>query len=132
MTRSLLHGALRDPRFRRALAIFLIGAISLSYVVLTNGCAALSTAPKWSEMSPKEQATMILGVYNDQYDLYLREATSPNLTDDKREILREKKKALVEMYPYLKIYSDYAAESQFAPEDVEVAVMKIMDRLLGI
>lgn len=132
MRRSFNERALRRARMSKAVAIFLIGAISLSYVVLTSGCAGRTPAPKWSEMSPKQQATMILGVYNDQYDLYLREATSPNLTDDKRSLLREKKKALVEMYPYLKIYSDYAADGQFAPADVEIAVMTIMDRLLGI
>lgn len=132
MTRSLLKSTLRDPRMLRALAVFLIGAISLSYVVLTSGCATLQGVKGWSEMSPKEQATMVSGVYNKQYDLYLREATSPNLTDDKRAVLRAKKKTLVELYPYIGIYNEYAARGEFAPADVELVVMPLMDRLLGI
>lgn len=116
----------------RAIAVFLFGALALAYVVTLNGCATMSQGKGWSEMSPKEQAANLLGVYNRQYDLYLREATSPNLTDEKREILRDKKTALVELYPYLKTYSDYAARGEFAPADVEILVMGILDRLLGI
>lgn len=131
MRRSLQKSILTKSDLLKSVAVFLIGGIMLAWVVMSNGCAMVEGAKGWSEMSPKEQATMVSGVYVKQYDLYLREAVAPDLTEDKREILRAKK-ALADLYPYLSIYNEYAARGQFAPADVEVVVMRLMDRLLGI
>lgn len=117
----------------RAALIFVIGAIMLSTVVYLYGCGgSMGQIKTFDQMSPKEQATMVLSVYNDQYDLYLREATSADLTEARREVLRDKKKALVELEPYVGMFANYAVEGQFVPADTEAIVMRIMDRLLGI
>jgi hypothetical protein len=116
----------------RSIAIALAGILAVSFVVGAQGCTSLTGGKGWSEMSPKEQAANLLGIYNRQYDLYLKQATAPDLTDEKREILRDKKKALTELYPFLDVYSDYAARGEFAPADTEIVVMRIVDRLLGI
>jgi hypothetical protein len=113
-----------------ALLIVISVLLTMSLMAL-QGCSYMG-GKSWTEMSPKERATQVMGIYNNQYDLYLREAKSENLTETKKEVLREKKKLLTELYPYLEMYASYADTDTFAPADVEMAVMKIMDKLLGL
>ena len=111
---------------------FALIIIMLVFAMLA-GCAMFGQKAKpYSEMSPQERAIFVMSVYSDQYDLYLREALAPNLTEDKKVVLREKKKALVDLHPYIRIYANYAEKGVFAPTDIETAAMKIIDRLLGL
>lgn len=96
-----------------------------------SGCAAVG-GKSYKDMTPKDRAIYIMSVYNDQYELYLREAKIPDLTEEKKIIMREKKSLLQQMYPYIGLYAEYAEKGQFAPPDVEMAVMSIMDKLLGL
>lgn len=119
-------------RSGRAIALLVVISILLTIGLLhLQGCASMG-GKSWAEMNPKERATQLMGIYNDQYELYLREAKIENLTEEKKEVMREKKKLLTEMYPYLEMYADYAKTDTFAPADVEMAVMKVMDKLLGL
>ena len=130
---------------RRCLAL-LIGLIIGATIALLQGCAAMG-GKSMAEMKPKERATQIMSVYNDQYELYLREATMvktnevnyESLSDEdkakleaKKEVLREKKDLMKKLYPYIGIYNGYAERGEVAPLDVEMAVMSIMDKLLGL
>lgn len=116
---------------RKRCIVFMIGVTLGATIALLHGCAAMG-GKSFSEMSPKERATQIMSVYNNQYDLYLREAKVPDLTEEKKEVLREKKKLMQELYPYVGMYTNYAEQGVPAPIDVEMAVMAIMDKLLGL
>lgn len=119
-------------RSGRAIALLIVISVLITMCMMAmQGCAAMG-GKSWAQMNPKERATQLMGVYNDQYELYLREAKIENLTEAKKEVLRDKKKLLIEMYPYLEMYADYAKTDTFAPADVEMAVMKVMDKLLGL
>lgn len=133
MVRSFNKRLPTKSEWARAVAVFLIGAISLFYVVYASGCAGqFGHLQSFSEMSPRGQAAMVLGVYNDQYDLYVREASSADLSESRKEILRDKKKYLVELEPYVGMFADFAVKGEFVPADTEAVVMKLMDHLLGI
>jgi hypothetical protein len=112
---------------KNAIIVFLFSLILIGIA----GCAMMGAKP-YSEMTPKERATYVLSTYNQQYELYLKEATAPNLSESKKEILRKKKELMVQMYPYIGTYANYAKQGAFAPEDVEMALMKIMDKLLQL
>jgi hypothetical protein len=105
-----------------------IGAL---LAIVMGGCAAMG-GKSYTEMTPKERATQIMSIYNSQYELYLREAKIPDMTEEKKEVLREKKKLMQELYPYIGMYNNYAEQGVPAPTDVEMAVMSIMDKLLGL
>jgi hypothetical protein len=115
----------------RQLALFSLGVALVLLLASLYGCASMG-GKSWAQMSPKERATQIMSIYNDQYELYLREAKIPELTEAKKEVLREKKKLLTELYPYIGMYSGYAEKDIFAPADIEMAVMSVMDKLLGL
>lgn len=116
---------------QKRLVFFIIGITLGATIALLQGCAAMG-GKSYKEMTPQERATQIMSVYNNQYELYLREAKIPDMTEEKKEVLREKKKLMKELYPYIGVYAEYADQGQFAPADVEMAVMSIMDKLLGL
>lgn len=115
----------------RSLTLFAAGFVMAYLLVTLLGCAAMG-GKSYKEMTPKERATQIMSIYNSQYELYLREAKIPDMTEEKKETLREKKKLMQELYPYIGMYANYAQLGEFAPPDVEMAVMSIMDKLLGL
>jgi len=116
----------------RAFMIFAL-AFCMTASVIMQGCPLMgSDAKSYSEMTPKERATYITSVYNDQYELYLREAKIPDMTEEKKTVMREKKRLMMQMYPYIATYNNYAERGVFAPEDIEMAVMDIMNKLLGL
>lgn len=134
-------------RIGRAIALLIVISVLLTMCIISlQSCAAMG-GKRMAEMTPKERATQIMSVYNDQYELYLREAkvveakeaNIDNLTEEekvkleaKKSAMREKKKLMKELYPYIGIYNGYAERGEFAPIDVEMAVMSIMDKLLGL
>lgn len=119
-------------RSGRAIALLIVISVLITMCMMAmQGCATMG-GKSWAQMSPKERATQLMGIYNDQYELYLREAKIENMTEEKKEVMREKKKLLTELYPYIGMYAQYAENDVFAPADVEMAVMAIMDKLLGL
>lgn len=115
----------------RQLALIALGSALVYLLVGLYGCASMG-AKSYADMGPKERATYVMSIYNDQYDLYLREAKIPDMTEEKKEVLRQKKTLMKELYPYVGLYSEYADQGEFAPADVEMALMAIMDKLLGL
>lgn len=109
---------------KKAFNLFVV----LSVVLLAVSCAM---AP-YSQMTPEDRATQIMSVYNDQYELYLREAKMSDLTEDKKLMLRQKKVLMQRLYPYIRTYINYAEKGVFAPQDIEAAVTEIMYQLLEI
>ena len=95
------------------------------------GCAAIG-GKSYTQMTPKEKAIQIMGIYNQQYELYLREANIPNLTEEKKDILRKKKTLMKELYPYIDMYQKYADQGVLPPTEIQMQVMSIMDKLLGL
>jgi hypothetical protein len=124
---------MRIENLKRHICLILVITLLLVIVMqFCQGCAVAPGAKSYAEMTPQERATYVLSVYNDQYDLYLKEAKIPDKTEEKKEVMRQKKKLMQELYPYIGVYADYADAGEFAPEDVEMAVMSIMNKLMGL
>lgn len=118
----------------RAFVVFALGFCMAIAMVAMQGCPGVmgKDVKSYAEMSPVERATYVTSIYNDQYALYLREAQIPDLTEEKKKTLRNKKNLMMQLYPYIGTYNNFAEQGVFAPADVEIALMKIMDKLLGL
>ena len=81
-------------------------------------------------MTHKQRSAWMNGVYNAQHDDYLVAVAKPDLTEDERDILRNKKKRLTELWPLLMDYSHYADTGQAPPEAVEAQVIKLINLLI--
>lgn len=95
-----------------------------------------------SQMTPKEKSTWMLGVYNSQYADHRTQTgwqldtngnwvkvSNPELSNDKREILQQKKDLLKRMYPLIKIYDGYIEKGVVPSRDTEQQIIDIINRL---
>lgn len=98
-------------------------------LVVILGCAGGQIMNPWSDMTHKQRAAWMNGIYNSQYDDYLAAVAKPDLTEEERDILRNKKKRLTELWPLLKDYSHYAGTGQVPPETIEAQVIRLINEL---
>lgn len=110
--------------------------VLFSILVFLSVCMACAT------MSPKKQLTMSYGIYNSQYTSYMTDTgyvlndsgeweklNTPELTDDQKDILREKKKILTQMYPLLKVYDSMVVGTVPFSDKTEQELLNLIDQL---
>lgn len=108
-------------------------AIVVVFLMVLVACPPQQGAVKSvSDMTPKEKATFVMSMYNKQYDEYLAMYNKGEWTDAEKKIMNVKYEALGELYPYIKIYADYAEEGILAPATTEKAMLATVDKLLGL
>ncbi len=83
----------------------------------------------FSEMSPMEKATFFMSVYNSQAEDYKAMVAKPNLTNDQKQVLRNKKKLLSEVYPLIGAYTTYVDAGAMPDAATEAAIMEIINQL---
>ena len=101
-------------------------AVSILSVMLFLVCACATTHLDWKHMMPKGRAAMALSVYNNAYDSYLAEVKNPNLSEQSKEVLKEKKKALTAFHAALNVYLGYVQTGQVPPAQTDAALRKIL------
>ena len=84
-----------------------------------------------SDMSPKEIAIWADKVYVAEYDGYELEAANPNLTEDQKVILRQKKMILTELHPLLMTYNAYIDSGVLPEQQTTNAILSLVYRLTG-
>jgi len=84
----------------------------------------------FTEMTPVEKATWMLSVYNAQYADYQFQSARTDLDEERKEVLRTKKKILSEVYPMISVYSGYAGSGVIPAVDLENAIIVNLERLL--
>lgn len=96
-------------------------------------------------MAPEEKATWMLSIYNGQYASYMTttghtksadgdwlKTSDPELDEAQKEVLREKKKILTEVYPMIGTYAGYADSGVIPDADLETLIVQNLERLLGM
>jgi len=83
-------------------------------------------------MNPKEKATWGMSIYNAQYDDYKFQVARLDLDEAQKDVLREKKKVLTEVYPVLMLYNGYAESGVLPPMETEVLMINLLTRLLEL
>jgi len=97
--------------------------------VLSAGCGWFAVSASWEDWPPMRRAVVLMGTYSSQYDDYLRNAGRDDLTEAERVTLREKKKILVEAYPLVQTYAQFAGEGITPSAELEQKVLDLVTRL---
>lgn len=101
-----------------------------------GGCitpGATDDGPKRvTEMTPKEKGAWFLGIYNAQDKDYRNMVVRPDLTNDQKKILREKKKIMTEVYPIIKTYNIYIDSGAVPTQAVEDQIIQLINNLTGL
>jgi disulfide oxidoreductase YuzD len=87
--------------------------------------AACATAPA----TAKEKAVWMMGIYNRQFDDYQVMVARPDLTDAQKEILRQKKKVLVELKPLIAAYDGYVQQDAAPSPQLEAQITDLLNQL---
>jgi hypothetical protein len=82
-----------------------------------------------SEMTPKEKATFFMSVYNSQAEDYKAMVAKPNLTNEQKQVLREKKKVLTQVYPLIQSYTTYVDAGAVPTPEVEASITNLINEL---
>jgi hypothetical protein len=109
---------------RAALVVLLLVAVALS------GCAWIKDTTKdIQEMTPKEKATWMFGVYNAQYADYIQASLLPGLTEAEKEIMRRKKDLLIMVYPLIGAYDQLQVQGKPSAPDAEAKIFGLLAQL---
>jgi len=104
--------------------------IALATMVLMVAlCVACATTKPFNQWSPKEKATWFLGLYNAEFDDYQLQASSPNLTDAQKNILRTKKQILTQVYPMIGTYASLTNSGGVPSPELELQIMQLLNQL---
>lgn len=102
----------------------------LSFILFLLACAALMPI---EQMTPKQRAAYFMGIYNRQYEDYKVKAAMPDLTEGQKEILREKKKILKEVYPMIQAYDMIASKGESIDlnnEEQIISMLTMLEKML--
>ena len=97
-------------------------------VLLLSACATVNI--DWNALGPEGKAAWALSLYNAEYDAYLAEASNPALTESQKEVLRVKRRILVEYESIVSLYAQYVSEGQIPPATLESLLIEKMNTLL--
>lgn len=94
-------------------------------------------------MNPKERAVWMMSIYNSQFNDYMMttgytkdvegkwvKASEPELTDEQKDILRDKKRLLTEVYPAIKMYTGYAESGVLPDSELETMIVSRLNQLM--
>jgi len=92
--------------------------------------ACVSTGVKSiGQMSPKEKATFFMNVYNSQVADYRAVVEAGNLTEDQKEILRMKRKIIVEVYLLIETYNVWIDNDAEPSVELETKIIGLLNRM---
>ena len=116
------------------ISLFLTSSIAIGIMAgmfIAAGCSPVNVQIKpITEMTPKERATFFMAVYNDQAENYKTLTLDPTvLSDEQKQILRAKKKIMVEVYPLIALYTTYVDSGAMPDEAMEKQIIGYLDRL---
>jgi len=104
--------------------------IVVAFLLVSFGCMHKEGSLKpVSEMTPKEKATFFMSVYNSQAEDYKAMVAKPSLTNEQKQVLREKKKVLTQVYPLIKTYTSYVDAGAVPTPEVEASITNLINQL---
>jgi len=102
--------------------------IPILTVFLLSACTASVQVP---EMTPTQKLTYMYQVYNAQHEDYLSMASSPNLTEEQKQILRAKKPILESLQVMIPAY-DQSIQNGAPSVDKEQQIYNLLNKLQSI
>ena len=81
-------------------------------------------------LTPKQTVLWALNVYNAQYDLYLKQASKTDLTEDEKVVLRVKRDVLIDLEAALNIATADISAGIPPDDEVQDDIVYLVNRLL--
>lgn len=85
-----------------------------------------------AEMTSKEKATWMMGIYRSQDKDFRNQVARPDLTNEQKAILREKKKIMTQAWPLIKTYTSYVDSGAVPTREVEDQIIKLINDLTAM
>lgn len=82
-----------------------------------------------SEMTPKEKATWMMNVYSAQAEDYKSMIKRPDLTNEQKAILRNKKDVAEKVWPLINTYRTYVNSGAVPTREVEGEIIELINDL---
>lgn len=113
----------------------------------------------FTQMSPTERSVWMMGIYNSQFDDYLDQVidpsipytqreqikkdiiegeglsdqhVNPNLTEAQTELLRTKRRILIQLHPLMRLYVEYVRSGIAPTPDLENEIVNLINRLYAL
>ena len=83
-----------------------------------------------SDTSPQEIAIWVNNIYVAQYDAYQAAAAMPIISEEHKQILRQRKAILEQVYPMLQVYNAYVDQGIFPEQATTDLIIALMERLI--
>lgn len=93
-------------------------------ILLLNGCATL---PK--TLTAKQQMTIWMETYNQEFDDTMNVMMNPQASEAQKNVARQKKQILIQLWPLLKACSIIADNGQEIPQDEVVQINNLINQL---
>lgn len=135
--------------FNSLFHVFVILALFLLFQGCANiggsGTATDQFGDGFQNMTPKQKVVWMLGVYNSQYNDYMRvtgyvsdgagnwqKVSSPDLSDKTKNILEKKKKLFISVYPLISLYNSSVISGKPVDQDTERKIFAILDSIASL
>jgi len=119
-------------QYRRSLLIVVLLVFILA-LVMSFGCIPQAGKGQGikplSEMTPKEKATWMMSVYNSQAEDYKAMVKRPDLTNEHKAILRNKKAIAKKVWPLINTYRTYINAGAVPTREVEEEIIGLINDL---
>lgn len=102
--------------------------VFIFFVVLLAACAT-SGLKSFDDMTHKERATWMMGVYNSQARDYKALVARSDLTNSQKEALRYRKELLTQLWPLINTYTVYVDSGAVPTKEVEDAIIRIINEM---
>ena len=104
----------------------------LSVILLASlmGCAGVPTIPDPTKMTPKQFSAYAMATYNTQYEDYKLEVAKPNLTEEQKKILRQKKVILTTAYPLIQTFDLAVVEGKPIDLALQTRILDLISQLV--
>jgi hypothetical protein len=104
----------------------------LCLMLLAFACTANMTMKPWSEQTPQDRLTWMLGIYNAQDRDYRAMAAMPNLTQAQKSVLQKKKAIMVQVYPLIDAYRLTVSQGGTPSQTTEQAILNLLNQLTTV
>jgi hypothetical protein len=102
--------------------------VLLFILMFVAGCATTGT----TTLTPKQQATIFMEVYNASYDNAMTVMKNPASTPEQKEMALKKKDILTKVWPLLKVYVS-TVEGGGTPSATDTAtIISLIDQLTAL
>lgn len=110
--------------------------VILLYVFFLTACVTAGQKDdglkSFSEMTHKERATWMMGIYNSQARDYKAMVARADLTNEQKDILRKKKSIMTQVWPMINTYTKYIDSGAAPTKEVEDDILKLINDLTAL